>query len=80
MELKSFIAGPAQAALGMAREELGAAAILVNSRKSSPEARRLGEYGAVSASVPGDATPAACFARGPEIDIHRVLQGPNLPI
>ena len=74
MKLKSFIAGPEQAALGMAREELGAEAILVNSRKSPPEAKRLGEYRAVSASVPGDATPAACFARRPEIDTHLVLQ------
>lgn len=58
MELKSFFAGPVQAALGMAREKLGAEAIVVNSRKSPPEAKRLGEYAAAAASISGDATPA----------------------
>jgi len=58
MKLKSLVAGPVQAAPGMAREELGAEAIPVNSRKSPPEARRLGEYEAVAASFPGDTTPA----------------------
>ena len=62
MKLKWFIAGPVQAAPPPrgrpAREELGAEAIPVNSRKSPPEARRLGEYEAVAASFPGDTTPA----------------------
>lgn len=59
MKLKSFFAGSVQAALGMAREELGAEALLVNSRKSPPEAKHLGEYEVVAALMPGDATPAA---------------------
>lgn len=59
MKLKSFFAGSVQAALGMAREELGVEALLVNSRKSLPEAKHLGEYEVIAASMPGDATAAA---------------------
>ena len=59
MKLKSFFASSVQAALGMAREELGADALLVNSRKSPPEAKHLGEYDVVAALMPGAATPAA---------------------
>jgi flagellar biosynthesis protein FlhF len=50
--MKSFFAGSVEAALGMAREELGTEAILVNSRKSPPEARHLGEYEVVAAALP----------------------------
>ena len=62
MKLKSFFAGSVEAALGLAREELGAEAILVNSRKSPPEAKHLGEYEVVAAFVPSEAGAAAVVA------------------
>jgi flagellar biosynthesis protein FlhF len=62
MKLKSFFAGSVEAALGMAREELGAEAILVNSRKAPPEAKHLGEYEVVAAFVPSEAGAATVVA------------------
>ena len=49
MKLKSFFAGSVEAALGLAREELGSEAVLVNSRQAPPEARHMGEYEVVAA-------------------------------
>jgi len=57
MKLKSFFAESVEAALGLAREELGADAVLVNSRKAPPEARHLGEYEVVAAWLP-EGSPA----------------------
>ncbi|MFB3776040.1 MAG: hypothetical protein ACE141_00480 [Bryobacteraceae bacterium] len=62
MKLKSFFAGSVEAALGLAREELGADAILVNSRKTPPEAKHLGEYEVVAAFVPAEAAAATATA------------------
>ena len=59
MKLKSFFAGSVEAALGLAREELGADAILVNSRQAPPEAKHLGAYEVVAAWMPDQARPAA---------------------
>jgi flagellar biosynthesis protein FlhF len=59
MKLKSFFASTVEAALGLAREELGAEAILVNSRKAPPEAKHLGEYEVVAAFVPSETAAAA---------------------
>jgi flagellar biosynthesis protein FlhF len=58
MKLKSFFAGSVEAALGLAREELGSEAVLVNSRKAPPEARHLGEYEVVAAWLPGAPPPS----------------------
>jgi flagellar biosynthesis protein FlhF len=76
MKLKSFYAGSVEAALGLARDELGSEAILVNSRKAPPEAQHLGQYEVVAAamnpngpkdgSLVGLAGPAAA-PLGPEI-------------
>ncbi|HSW50524.1 MAG TPA: hypothetical protein VLH09_10130 [Bryobacteraceae bacterium] len=63
MKLKSFFAGSVEAALGLAREELGADAILVNSRKSPPEAKHLGEYEVVAAFLPSEAAATAVERR-----------------
>ena len=62
MKLKSFFAGSVEAALGLAREELGADAILVNSRQAPPEAKHLGAYEVVAAWMPGEARPAGTAA------------------
>ncbi|MCC7176136.1 MAG: hypothetical protein IT159_13170 [Bryobacterales bacterium] len=60
MKLKSFFAGSVEAALGLAREELGSEAVLVNSRQAPPEARHMGEYEVVAAWLPEEAPgPAA---------------------
>ncbi len=63
--MKSFFAGSVEAALGLAREELGGEAVLVNSRKAPPEARHLGEYEVVAAWLPTDGVPPAEAKRPP---------------
>ena len=50
MKIKSYFARTVEIAMGQAREELGAEAMLVNSRKALPEARHMGEYEVVFAS------------------------------
>jgi flagellar biosynthesis protein FlhF len=50
MKVKSYFARTVENAMVLAREELGAEAMLVNSRKALPEARHLGEYEVVFAS------------------------------
>jgi flagellar biosynthesis protein FlhF len=44
MRIKSYFANTVEDAMAMARQELGPDAMLVNSRKSSPETRHLGAY------------------------------------
>src|ERR1022692_3888268 len=44
MKIKSYFANTVEEAMAMARQELGPDAMLVNSRKSSLEARHLGAY------------------------------------
>jgi flagellar biosynthesis protein FlhF len=60
MRIKSFYAGTVEAAVSLARRELGPDAMLVQSRKAPAEARHLGEYEVVCALVPesGEATHA----------------------
>jgi flagellar biosynthesis protein FlhF len=52
MRLKSYFAGTIEAALDQARCELGPEAMLVDSRRTHPEAKHLGEYEVVVASCP----------------------------
>jgi len=49
MRLKSFFADTVEQAIGLARREMGPEAVLLNSKRSSPEARRLGAYEVVCA-------------------------------
>src|SRR4051812_30510791 len=49
MKIKSYFAGSVEAAMNQAKQELGDDAMLMNSRKSMPEARHLGEYEVVFA-------------------------------
>ena len=59
MRIKSFYAGSVEAAVGLARREMGDDAMLVESRRAPLEARHLGEYEVVCALVPeAGAAPA----------------------
>ena len=52
MRIKSFYASTVEGAVALARREMGAEAMLVESRKAPLEARHLGEYEVVCALVP----------------------------
>src|SRR4051794_9785614 len=56
MRLKSYFAGTVESAICLARQEMGEDAMLVNSRRTSPEARHLGAYEVVFAAAQ-DAPP-----------------------
>src|SRR6266705_76877 len=51
MRLKSYFAGTVESAIRLARQEMGEDAMLVNSRKTMPEARHLGVYEVVFAAA-----------------------------
>ena len=75
MKLKSYFAESVEAALGQARRELGADAMLVNSHRTSIEFRHLGEYEVVCAVTPGmeagdglAAVERAPAAKAPRLD------------
>jgi flagellar biosynthesis protein FlhF len=64
MKLKSFFAGSVEEALNDARREFGPEAVLVQSRRTTPDARALGEYEVVCALLPEDeGTPTPPPAR-----------------
>jgi flagellar biosynthesis protein FlhF len=58
MKIKSYYARTVEDAMAAARQEMGAEAMLVNSRKTPLEARHLGEYEVVFASLGPAGTPA----------------------
>ncbi|HEY2016052.1 MAG TPA: hypothetical protein VGH38_21265 [Bryobacteraceae bacterium] len=57
MKIKSYFSHTVEEAMSMASQELGADAMLMNSRKAPPESRHLGEYEVVFATGTG-AVPA----------------------
>jgi len=59
VKIKSYFARTVEDALAMASQELGAEAMLLNSRKAPPEARHLGEYEVVFANISTDGEPRA---------------------
>jgi flagellar biosynthesis protein FlhF len=61
MRLKSYFAGTVESAICLARQEMGGDAMLVNSRRTLPEARHLGAYEVVFAAAqdPAHQAPAA---------------------
>jgi flagellar biosynthesis protein FlhF len=61
MRIKSFYAATVEAAVALARREMGPDAMLVQSRKAPLEARHLGEYEVVCAIVP-ESEPAGTAA------------------
>jgi flagellar biosynthesis protein FlhF len=62
MRLKSYFAGTVESAICLARQEMGEDAMLVNSRKSQPEARHLGAYEVVFAAAQEPSREAAARA------------------
>jgi flagellar biosynthesis protein FlhF len=56
MKIKSYYARTVEDAMAAARQEMGSEAMLVNSRKTPGEARHLGEYEVVFATVGGSGT------------------------
>ena len=62
MRVKSYFARTVEDAMSMARQEMGAEAMLVQSRRAPLEARHLGEYEVVFAAGLPDAAPAAAPA------------------
>ncbi|MEO8592525.1 MAG: hypothetical protein ABI759_04315 [Candidatus Solibacter sp.] len=57
MKIKSYYSRTVEDAIAAARQEMGPEAMLVNSRKTPPEARHLGEYEVVFGVVGGAVTP-----------------------
>ena len=59
MKLKSYFSGTVEAAMELARKELGEDALLVNARPAAPEARHMGAYEVVFGATDGPRrTPA----------------------
>lgn len=52
MRLKSYFAASVESAMNQARQELGQEAMLLDSHRSGPESRHLGEYEVVCAAMP----------------------------
>jgi flagellar biosynthesis protein FlhF len=58
MRLKSYFSGSVQAAMNLARRELGDEALLINARPATPETRYLGAYEVVFGVKPVDHIPS----------------------
>ncbi len=83
MRLKTYFSGTVEAALALAREELGPDAMLVHSKKTTPESRQLGQYEVVFALqeteppppfVPLPVSPIAPTATRKESAIDKLSQ------
>src|SRR5438270_2161744 len=59
MRLKSYFAGTVEAAMALAREELGPDAMLVQSKRTAAEAKKSGRYEVVFALAETELTSAA---------------------
>ena len=83
MRMKSYFAATVEAALNLARQELGQEAMLVNSRRTGLESRHLGNYEVVCALVP-DQLPRAAIEAAAEFqaasasDIRRTAPVQNM--
>src|SRR5271166_4053319 len=74
MRIKSFFAGSVEQAIQEARQELGPDAMLITSRRSSPEARDLGAYEVVFGLQSGGAASTKPRAKAPAADLSGELQ------
>lgn len=63
MKLKSYFAGTVEAAMVLARQEMGADAMIVHSRKAMPDTRHLGEYEVVFATAMVEPAAAASIGQ-----------------
>ena len=78
MRLKTYFAASVEGAMNLARQELGQEAMLLDSHRSSPESRHLGEYEVVCALVPA-LEPAAVSADPiPSAFPHNSFRAPSL--
>ncbi|HEX5229206.1 MAG TPA: hypothetical protein VFW44_15935 [Bryobacteraceae bacterium] len=82
MKIKSYFADSVEQAIQEARQELGAEAMLITSRRSSPDSRSLGAYevvfglhGAMPAAAQAGSTPAAPRRTELSKDLTRDLSG-----
>ena len=71
MRLKSYFSGTVEAAMELARKELGEDALLVNARPATPETRYLGAYEVVFGIPPRQPAPESFKAAIPGSP-HRV--------
>jgi len=76
MKIKSYFAHTVEAAMAMAREELGPEAMLVNSRRSPVDTRHLGDYEVVFA-VEAAARNAAAAGALPSVEPRSARQLPG---
>ena len=74
MKLKSYFSGTVEAAMDLARKELGEDALLVNARPATAETRHLGAYEVVFGSLGG--SPAAMQAQAAPEGANRGAQDP----
>src|SRR3954470_2741055 len=58
MQLKSYFSGTVEAAMELARKELGEDALLVNARPATPETRSLGAFEVVFGVLPRNSAEA----------------------
>jgi len=75
MRIKSYFAGTVEAALELAKRELGGEAMILNSRPAPPESRHLGEYEVIFAAQ-GEPVPAAGAAKKPVWPVVGSAPGP----
>jgi flagellar biosynthesis GTPase FlhF len=68
MKLKSYFSGTVEAAMDLARKELGDDALLVNARPATPEARYLGAYEVVFGVTPREAGASNVPALGEPVN------------
>jgi flagellar biosynthesis protein FlhF len=66
LQIKSYFAGSIQDAMEYARSEMGADALLLNSRPAPPEARYLGKYEVVFGRYPETPAPMQAAAAAPQ--------------
>ncbi len=74
MRIKSFYANTVEGAVALARREMGAEAMLVESRRAPSEARHLGEYEVVCALVPEAEASRAAVEGGAAHDDRLALE------
>src|ERR1700722_3687649 len=76
MKIKSYFAASVEQAIQEARQELGTDAMLITSRRSSPETRSLGAYEVVfGLNAPSQSPGARQRPVGPPADLSAVLSG-----
>ncbi|MEQ1886166.1 MAG: hypothetical protein ABL967_13965 [Bryobacteraceae bacterium] len=69
MKLKSYFSGTVEAAMELARKELGEDALLVNARPSTPETRSLGAFEVVFGVVEQSPPPEAPASKPPQASL-----------